>query len=121
MTALEHLSKVMYTRKAPTQRGTIISLMRGSWASFEVARDLGISQNAANMALHELVKHGVVERPIRGRYRVKEHLVILLICDRIRELENKNIKSGSVAHRRPRRSQFTSTTAPQPAHGGEPS
>ena len=92
--ASEHLARVMYTNRAPTQRGTIISLMRGSWASFEVARDLGISQNAANIALHELVKHGIVERPIRGRYRVREELVALVLLDRVRSLEKRMVKKG---------------------------
>lgn len=91
---VEHLDQVLRTRKAPTQRGVIRSLLRGRHAAFEIAGDVGVTVNAVNIALCKLKVHGVVEAPIRGRFYVREELIALILLDRVEGLERRLIRKG---------------------------
>ena len=99
--ALDHLDLVLSTGRAPSQREVYISLLRGCIAAFEVAGVTGLGLNSVNIVLCKLVKAGVVERPIRGRYRVQEGLLALHLSDRIKELEERMVKKGTTVTPRP--------------------
>jgi len=70
-----------------------VSLLRGRVAAFEVAGDTGLSLNSVNIVLCKLVRAGVVERTIRGRYRIQEGLLALHLSDRVRALEERAVRS----------------------------
>jgi len=82
--------------------------------------ELGLTENAVNIALHHLARHGVVERVSRGRYRVKAALVALALLDRVERLEmRRHEKRGAGAKPSPAL-RSTSTTSDRPEAGGGP-
>jgi len=60
-------------RRAESQRQVLLCLLENEspMSSQEVAERLGVTVNAANIALHQLHKKGLVERVSRGVYRFK--------------------------------------------------
>lgn len=90
--SLEHLDKVMNTRRCPRQRAVIRELLKGRMTARSIARATGATENAVNIALSELKARGIVTTPIRGRFYVNETLVALALLDRVRSLERKLIR-----------------------------
>lgn len=116
---LNHLDTIFKTCRAPTQRKVVLSLLAGQVSVRDIAHRLGLTENAINISLHELVKAGVVERPIRGRYQVQEGLLALHLSERVSALEKKIIKKRSAPALTGRRPRPASTTAPQPTSEGD--
>ena len=75
--------------RAPTQRAVLISLLRGNRTSGEIAKDVGLSVNAVNIALHHLNRRGLVRKLRRGLYEADSTLMLLAILSLIEELREK--------------------------------
>lgn len=116
----EHLEKVQNTRRCPRQKAVIRELLKGHFTVRPIARALGVTDNAVNIALSELKSHGIVEVPIRGRFYVKEELIALVLFDRVRALEKRMVKGGGAKGRSSQAPRSASIAAAQPASGGEP-
>jgi len=86
---LDCLGLVLNTRRAPTLRKVYVSLLEGEVAARDIAHKWGLTENAVNIALHELVRASVVERPLRGRYCVNMTLLALHLCDQVKALEER--------------------------------
>ena len=117
--SIEHLEKVLRTRRCPTQRAVIRSILRGHHVAREIARDIGVTENAANIALSDLKVQGVVEVPIRGRFYVREELIALALLNRVEGLEERLIRKGVTLDRRPR-SNLGKRVSPPETSGSKP-
>jgi DNA-binding transcriptional regulator LsrR (DeoR family) len=67
-------------------------MLRGHHVAREIARDVGLGENAVNIVLSELKARGLVKVPIRGRFYVNETLIALALLDQIRDLEKRIIR-----------------------------
>lgn len=106
--------------RAPTQRAVLRALLRGRSTTASITPELGLTRNAVNIALHELTKRGAVERVSRGKYRVKENLVALVLLDRVEKLERKTSQKRGARTPRWRRPRSTSEAASTSTLGDEP-
>ncbi|MCK4952517.1 winged helix-turn-helix transcriptional regulator [Candidatus Bathyarchaeota archaeon] len=67
------LSTLVSLRKASTQRRVLFYLISSekNLTPDEIAKELGLSINAINLALFHLHKKGLIKRPSRGIYSYK--------------------------------------------------
>jgi len=89
MDPLSHLKLVLRKDRAPTQKNVLKSLIRGNPTARKIAEDTGLSYNAVSIALHQLAKHGSINRVKRGVYEPKELLICLALMDKLTKLEKK--------------------------------
>lgn len=87
MNPLSHLKLVLHKDKAPTQKAVLKSLIRGNETASEIAEDINLSYNSVSIALHQLAKHGSIQRVKRGVYKPKELLICLVLMDKLTRLE----------------------------------
>lgn len=86
---LSHMADLLEMR-APTQRVVLRSLLRGHQTCQDIASDIpGLSENAVNIALHQLAKKGIIQRIRRGVYEPNVEVICLALMDRIDNLEKK--------------------------------
>gem|GEM_PF-4077761 len=90
---VELLKEVLKPRsRAPTQRAVVISLLRGFRTPPEIAKDLGVSVNAVNIALHHLHRHGLVRKVRRGVYEADMDLLLLALLSLVDEIRERRMK-----------------------------
>jgi len=97
MDSLSHLKLVLNKDKAPTQKAVLKSLIRGHHTGRRIAEDTGLSYNAVSIALHQLTKHGSIQRVKRGTYKPKEILICLALMDKLTKLENIRLRATKEA------------------------
>ena len=86
---LRDLRRVLDEGRAPTQNAVLRSLIRGHYSGREIAKDTGLGYNSVNIALHHLVRKGLVERVGRGFYRPRENVLCLALMNKIACLEKR--------------------------------
>jgi predicted transcriptional regulator len=65
-------------RRSSTQREVLYQLIeRGNSTSDEIAKELNLSVNAVNLALHYLLKKGLIKRISRGVYSYNLGLLLI--------------------------------------------
>ena len=97
MDSLSHLKFVLHKDKAPTQKAVLKSMLRGHETSSRIAEDTGLSYNAVSIALHQLTKHGSIQRVKRGTYKPKELLICLALMDKLTKLEKRRRRTTKEA------------------------
>ena len=78
--------------RAPTQRAVVVSLLKGFRTPPEIAKDIGVSVNAVNIALHHLHRHGLVRKVRRGVYEAEMDLLLLALLSLIDEIRERRMK-----------------------------
>lgn len=116
---LDHLDIIFKTRRAPTQRKVLLSLLAGQITARGVARATGLSENAVHISLSELKARGIVEVPIRGRFYPSMTLIALSLSGCIEALEQRIIKKKGARNAAAQAPGSTSRTAPQPTPEGD--
>jgi predicted transcriptional regulator len=90
---VEHLRDIIRPgSRAPTQRAVLISLLRGHSTPEEIAKDLGLSLNAVNIALHQLSHRGLVRRVRRGIYEAEMEMLLLAMLSLIEEIRSRVVQ-----------------------------
>jgi len=78
--------------RAPTQRAVVLSLLRGFRTPPEIAKDLGVSVNAAQIALHHLHRRGLVRKVGRGVYEADMDLLLLALLGLVEEIRERRMR-----------------------------
>jgi len=90
---VELLKEVLKPRsRAPTQRAVVVSLLRGFRTPPEIAKDLGVSVNAVNIALHHLHRRGLVRKVGRGIYEADMDLLLLALLGLVDEIRDRRMR-----------------------------
>lgn len=90
---VELLSELLKPKsRAQTQRNVIFSLLRGNQTNKQIAKDLGVSVNAANIALHHLHRQGLVKKLRRGVYEADIELLLLTMVRLVEEIEKRRME-----------------------------
>jgi len=97
MDSLSHLKLVLHKDTAPTQKAVLKSLLRGHETIRRIAEDTDLSYNAVSIALHQLTKHGSIQRVKRGTYKPKELLICLALMDKLTKLEKRRRRTTKEA------------------------
>jgi len=97
MDSLSHLKLVLRKDSAPTQKAVLKSLLRGHETIRRIAKDTDLSYNAVSIALHQLTKHGSIQRVKRGTYKPKELLICLALMDNVTKLEKRRRRAKQEA------------------------
>lgn len=97
MDSLSHLKMVLHKDRAPSQNAVLKSLLRGNDTGHKIADDTGLSYNAVNIALHQLTKHGSIQRVRRGTYKANENLIHLALMDSLTQLEKRRRRAAKEA------------------------
>jgi len=77
------------SQQAPMQKAVLKSLLGGHDTGPRIAEDTGLSITQTRSAIHQLTKHGFIQRVKRGTYKPNVPLICLVLRDKLTRLEKR--------------------------------